>query len=112
MLADRLMPPFWLELHLPELPRLFSTENRKCRRSGEPSVIEEQLCIVQESFGVLSSAIVAPSGLLAVFVIDHVKADGETSASEPQKIVNWDVAEQKLRSSLDTIKEEVHEATR
>jgi hypothetical protein len=39
-------------------------------------------------------------------VIDHVKADGETLASEPQKIVNGDVAEQKLRSSLGTIKEE------
>ena len=26
--------------------------------------------------------------ILAVFVIDHVKAEGETSASEPQKIVN------------------------
>jgi hypothetical protein len=39
-------------------------------------------------------------------------ADGETSASGPQKIVNWDVAEQRLRSSLGTLKEEVHEATR
>ena len=50
--------------------------------------------------------------ILTVFVIDHVKAEGETSASEPQKIVNWDVAEQRLRSSLGTLKEEVHEATR
>jgi hypothetical protein len=50
--------------------------------------------------------------ILAVFVIDRVKAGDETSASEPQKIVNWDVAEQRLRSSLGTIKEEVHEATR
>jgi hypothetical protein len=49
--------------------------------------------------------------ILAVFVIDHVGTTNET-ASEPQKIVNWDVAEQKLRSSLGTIKEEVHEATR
>jgi len=49
--------------------------------------------------------------ILAVFIIDHVKAGDETSASEPQKIVNWDVAEQ-VRSSLGTIKEEVHEATR
>jgi hypothetical protein len=50
--------------------------------------------------------------ILAVFVIDHVKAGDETATSEPQKIVNWDVAEQRLRSSLGTIKEEVHEATR
>jgi hypothetical protein len=50
--------------------------------------------------------------ILAVFVIDHVGATNETSASEPQKIVNWDVAEQRLLSSLGTLKEEVHEATR
>ena len=50
--------------------------------------------------------------ILAVFLIDHVGAASETSASEPQKIVNWDVAEQRLRSSLGTLKEEVHEATR
>jgi hypothetical protein len=50
--------------------------------------------------------------ILAVFVIDHLKATGQTSAGEPQKIVNWDVAEQRLRSSLGTLKEEVHEATR
>jgi hypothetical protein len=50
--------------------------------------------------------------VLAVFVIDHVKAGGETSAGEPKKIVNWDVAEQRLRSSVGTLKEEVHEATR
>ena len=41
------------------------------------------------------------------------------SGYEPQKIVNWDVAAQKLRSSITTMKEEVrevrqdvHEATR
>ena len=50
--------------------------------------------------------------IFAVFVIDHVKAEGETSASEPQKIVNWDVAAQRLSASLGTLKEEVHEATR
>jgi hypothetical protein len=50
--------------------------------------------------------------ILAVFLIDHVGTTNEASASEPRKIVNWDVAEQKLRSSLGTLKEEVHEATR
>jgi hypothetical protein len=45
--------------------------------------------------------------IIAVFVIDYIKTAGETSASEPQKIVNWDVAEQRLRSSLGSIKEEV-----
>jgi hypothetical protein len=50
--------------------------------------------------------------ILAVFLIDDVGATNETSASEPEKIVNWDVAEQKLHSYLGTIKEELHEATR
>jgi hypothetical protein len=34
------------------------------------------------------------------------------SPSESPKIVNWDVAAQRLSSSIGTIKEEVHEATR
>jgi hypothetical protein len=59
--------------------------------------------------GVLTGALLT---VLVVFLIDHVGATNETSASEPQKIVNWDVAEQKLYSSLGTIKEELHEATR
>jgi hypothetical protein len=59
--------------------------------------------------GVLTGVLLT---IVAVFVIDHVKPTGQTSAGEPQKIVNWDVAEQKLRSSLGTLKEEVHEATR
>jgi hypothetical protein len=59
--------------------------------------------------GVLTGVLLT---ILAVFVIDHVKAEGETSASEPQRIVNWGVATQRLSSALGTIKEEVHEATR
>jgi hypothetical protein len=59
--------------------------------------------------GVLTGVLLT---ILAVFVIDHVKAYSQTSTTEPQKIVNWDVAEQRLRSSLGAIKEEVHEATR
>jgi len=58
--------------------------------------------------GVLTGVVLT---IVAVFVIDHVKT-GATSAGEPQKIVNWNVAEQRLRSSLGTLKEEVHEATR
>jgi hypothetical protein len=57
--------------------------------------------------GVLTGVLLT---VLAVFVIDHVKAKDDTSASA-QKIVNWDVAAQRLRS-LGTIKQEVHEATR
>jgi hypothetical protein len=51
-------------------------------------------------------------GFLALYVEDHVKPGREASAGEPQKIANSDVAAQRLRSSLGTIKEEVHEATR
>jgi hypothetical protein len=37
--------------------------------------------------GFLLGALLA---VIALFVIDHVKVSSETSASEPQKIVNWD----------------------
>jgi hypothetical protein len=59
--------------------------------------------------GVLTGVLLT---IFVVFVVDHFGAASETSASEPQKIVNGDVAEQRLRSSLGTLKEEVHEATR
>jgi hypothetical protein len=45
--------------------------------------------------GVLTGVLLT---ILTVFVIDHVKAAGETS--EPQKIVSWDVAAQRLSSSM------------
>ena len=50
--------------------------------------------------------------ILALYVEGYIRSERETSAGEPQKIANSDVAAQKLRSSLGTIKEEVHEATR
>jgi hypothetical protein len=59
--------------------------------------------------GVLTGVLLT---IIAVFVIDHVKTSSQTSAGQSQKIVNWDVAEQKLRSSLGTTKEEMREATR
>jgi hypothetical protein len=44
---------------------------------------------------------------------ESVSNDADTiSPSESPKIVNWDVAAQRLSSSIGTIKEEVHEATR
>ena len=45
--------------------------------------------------------------ILALYVEGYIRSERETSAGEPS-----DVAAQKLRSSLGTIKEEVHEATR
>ena len=60
-----------------------------------------------------------PLTVLVVFLLDNLAVVNAPAGSEPQKIVNWDVAAQKLRSSITTMKEEarevrqdVHEATR
>jgi hypothetical protein len=44
-----------------------------------------------------------------VFLVDNLAVTNATSGIEPQKIVNWDVAAQKLRSSITTVNKEVHE---
>jgi hypothetical protein len=56
---------------------------------------------------------------LVVFLVDNFAVVNAPAGTEPQKIVNWDVAAQKLHSSITTMKEEarevrqdVHEATR
>lgn len=57
--------------------------------------------------------------VLVVFLVDNLAVVNAPPGTEPQKIVNWNVAAQKLRSSITTMKEEVrevrqdvHEATR
>jgi hypothetical protein len=57
--------------------------------------------------------------VLVVFLVDNLAVVNAPVGTEPQRIVNWDVAAQKLRSSITTMKEEarevrqdVHEATR
>ncbi len=46
--------------------------------------------------------------ILAAFI-----ADSATGPDQPsQRIVNWDVAIQRVNTSLGIIKEEVHDATR
>jgi hypothetical protein len=56
--------------------------------------------------------------VLVVFLVDNLAVVNAPPGTEPQKIVNWDVAARKLRSSITTMKEEVrevrqvHEATR
>jgi hypothetical protein len=64
--------------------------------------------------GVLTGVVVP---ILILFLVDNLAV--VNAPAEPQKIVNWDVAAQKLRSSITTMKEEarevrqdVHEATR
>ena len=57
--------------------------------------------------------------VLVVFLVDNLAVVNAPAGSEAQKIVNWDVAAQKLHSSITAMKEEarevrqdVHEATR
>jgi hypothetical protein len=56
--------------------------------------------------------------VFVVFLVDNLAVANAPAGTEPQKIVNWDVAAQKLRFSITTMKEEarevrqdVHEAT-
>jgi hypothetical protein len=66
--------------------------------------------------GVLTGVLLT---VLVVFLVDNLAVANAPSGTEPQKIVNWDVAAQKLRSSVAAVHEgarevrdEVHEATR
>lgn len=66
--------------------------------------------------GVVSGVLLT---VLVVFLVDNIAVATAPSGTEPQKIVNWDVAAQKLRSSLTTmqegvrvVREDVREATR
>jgi hypothetical protein len=56
--------------------------------------------------------------VLVVFLVDNLAVVNARAGTEPQKIVNWDVAAQKLHSSITVMKQEarevrqeVHEAT-
>ena len=66
--------------------------------------------------GVLAGVLLT---ILAVFVVDNFAVASAPSGTEPQRIVNWDVAAQRLRSSVIAIekgarevREDVREATR
>lgn len=66
--------------------------------------------------GVLTGVLLT---ILVVFVVDNLAVASAPSGTEPQKIVNWDIAAQKLRSSVVAVeqgarevREDVHEATR
>ena len=66
--------------------------------------------------GVLTGVLLT---VVVVFLVDNLAVVNAPVGTEPQRIVNWDVAAQKLRSSITTMKEEarevredVHEATR
>ena len=66
--------------------------------------------------GVLTGMLLA---VLVVFLADNLAVTSAPPGTEPQRIVNWDVAAQKLRSSVTAVqdgarevRDEVHEATR
>ena len=66
--------------------------------------------------GLLSGMILT---VLVVFVVDNLAVTSAPSGTQPQTIVNWDVASQKLSSSVVALqegtrelREEVHESTR
>jgi hypothetical protein len=66
--------------------------------------------------GVLTGVLLT---VLVVFLVDNVSVANAPTGTQPQKIVNWDVASEKLRSSVTTleegvreVRENVHEATR
>ena len=59
--------------------------------------------------GVLTGALLTA---FVVFLVDNLAVVNAPAGSEPQKIVNWDVAAQKLHSSITTMKEEVRECAK
>jgi hypothetical protein len=66
--------------------------------------------------GVLTGALLT---VLVVFLVDNFAVVNAPAGAEPQQIVNWDLAAQKLRSSVTIMKkearevrQEVHETTR
>jgi hypothetical protein len=52
--------------------------------------------------GVLTGVLLT---ILVVFLVDNFDVATAPTGAEPQKIVNWDVAAQKLRSSAIAIEE-------
>jgi hypothetical protein len=57
--------------------------------------------------------------VFVVFLVDNLTVANAPAGTEPQKIVNWDVATKKLHSSIATVQQgvrevrnDVHEATR
>ena len=51
--------------------------------------------------GLLTGALLT---VFVVFLVDNLAVVNAPAGSEPQKIVNWDVAAQKLHSSITTMK--------
>jgi hypothetical protein len=56
--------------------------------------------------GVLTGVLLT---VLIVFVVDNLAVASAPSGTEPQKIVNWDVAAQKLHSSIAAVQQGAHE---
>ena len=52
--------------------------------------------------GVLTGVLLT---VLVVFLVDNVSVANAPTGTQPQKIVNWDVASEKLRSSVTSLEE-------
>jgi hypothetical protein len=50
--------------------------------------------------------------VLAVFLADAMTSANAPAGSQTENIVNWDLAGKRLASSLDVIREEMHDLTR
>jgi hypothetical protein len=57
--------------------------------------------------------------VIVVFIADNLAVTSAPSGAEPQRIVNWDVAAERLHSSITAlrdgareVRDEVHQATR
>jgi hypothetical protein len=50
--------------------------------------------------------------VIAAFIGDSLATADEPPGTQPQRIVNWDVAGERLNRSIETIRETLHQLTR
>jgi hypothetical protein len=50
--------------------------------------------------------------VIAAFIADSLATADEPPGTHPQRIVNWDVAGERLNRSIETIRETLHQLTR
>jgi hypothetical protein len=50
--------------------------------------------------------------VIAAFIADSLATADEPPGTQPQRIVNWDVAGERLNRSIETIRETLHQLTR
>ena len=50
--------------------------------------------------------------VIVAFIADSLATADEPPGTQPQRIVNWDVAGERLNRSIETIRERLHKLTR